>query len=521
MAVRATMSRFPMDPDAQEGSGLPWGVTVTPFATKDENGNSPVYGSDGHLLPRCENCWAYFNTYCELEQWAWNCSLCGTLNGLTSEAITRYSQPQSCAEMMSSFIDLELPVEGSEGEAMQARPVYVAAIDLSSSEEFLELIKSSLLAALEALGPGALFGLATFSHKIGLYDVQGPVPVVKNVFVPADSDASLPIELEDVMPLLSFLAPVETCKDRIASALETLKPTTSWERTTTAGQGLDGLLLGGRGFGVAMEALFNYLGSEYGNTFALARVFAFLSGPPDYGAGQLDTRRYGEQYASKGEDADRALLPEQTPFYKDLAAVAVQAGVCVDIFAVTNEYTDLASLKFLSIESGGSLFLYSNTDDSTLPQDMYRMLSRPYAFGCILRLRTSSEFRPGNSVSDHIMSFKIVIAVLHFVYFTFTLTLNFCSMVISSQIHSTKMCNTLFVVILMSHMPTTLILPTLLGFPDIHQNLPCYRLHFNTLLLCPLMNFQLQDQFLQVGMVNPTVMINNLVDLVVNLFYSE
>ncbi|WJZ89916.1 hypothetical protein VitviT2T_009099 [Vitis vinifera] len=386
-----------MDPDAQEGSGLPWGVTVTPFATKDENGNSPVYGSDGHLLPRCENCWAYFNTYCELEQWAWNCSLCGTLNGLTSEAITRYSQPQSCAEMMSSFIDLELPVEGSEGEAMQARPVYVAAIDLSSSEEFLELIKSSLLAALEALGPGALFGLATFSHKIGLYDVQGPVPVVKNVFVPADSDASLPIELEDVMPLLSFLAPVETCKDRIASALETLKPTTSWERTSAAGQGLDGILLGGRGFGVAMEALFNYLGSEYGSTFALARVFAFLSGPPDYGAGQLDTRRYGEQYASKGEDADRALLPEQTPFYKDLAAVAVQAGVCVDIFAVTNEYTDLASLKFLSIESGGSLFLYSNTDDSTLPQDMYRMLSRPYAFGCILRLRTSSEFRPGNS----------------------------------------------------------------------------------------------------------------------------
>ena len=53
------------------------------------------------------------------------------------------------------------------------------------------------------------------------------------------------------------------------------------------------------------------------------------------------------------------------------AAVAVQAGVCVDIFAVTNEYTDLASLKFLSIESGGSIFFYSNTDDSTLPQDMW------------------------------------------------------------------------------------------------------------------------------------------------------
>lgn len=56
----------------------------------------------------------------------------------------------------------------------------------------------------------------------------------------------------------------------------------------------------------------------YWDKTSAARVFAFLSGPPDYGAGQLDTRRYGEQYASKGEDADRALLPEQTPFYKDL-----------------------------------------------------------------------------------------------------------------------------------------------------------------------------------------------------------
>lgn len=66
-----------------------------------------------------------------------------------------------------------------------------------------------------------------------------------------------------------FFLKVETCKDRIASALETLRPTTSWERTTTAGQGLDGVLIGGRGFGMAMEALCNYLGSEYGNTFAL------------------------------------------------------------------------------------------------------------------------------------------------------------------------------------------------------------------------------------------------------------
>ncbi|KAF3946773.1 hypothetical protein CMV_026995 [Castanea mollissima] len=111
MAVRATVARFPIDPGAQDGSGLPWGVTVTPFAEKDENGQGPEYGSEGDLLPRCENCWGYFNTYCELEQWSWTCSLCGTLNGLSSKAIARYSRPDSCPEMMSSFVDLELPGE--------------------------------------------------------------------------------------------------------------------------------------------------------------------------------------------------------------------------------------------------------------------------------------------------------------------------------------------------------------------------------------------------------------------------
>ena len=110
MAVRATVSRFPIDTDAREGSGLLWGVTVTPFAATNENGQSPAYGSGGDLLPRCENCWAYFNTYCELEQWSWSCSLCGTLNGLSSSAVERYSRPESCAEMKSSFVDLELPL---------------------------------------------------------------------------------------------------------------------------------------------------------------------------------------------------------------------------------------------------------------------------------------------------------------------------------------------------------------------------------------------------------------------------
>jgi hypothetical protein len=61
-----------------------------------------------------------------------------------------------------------------------------------------------------ALSPGSLFGLVTFSHKIGLYDIQGAVPVVKYVVIPADNDGKISVALEDVMPLQFFLAPVSS-----------------------------------------------------------------------------------------------------------------------------------------------------------------------------------------------------------------------------------------------------------------------------------------------------------------------
>jgi hypothetical protein len=65
---------------------------------------------------------------------------------------------------------------------------------------------------------------------------------------------------------------VDTCKDRIAAALETLRPTSSWDRGAASGQEADTVLLGGRGFGTAMSSVIDYLSSEYGSTFALGKL---------------------------------------------------------------------------------------------------------------------------------------------------------------------------------------------------------------------------------------------------------
>lgn len=99
-----------------------------------------------------------------------------------------------------------------------------------------------------------------------------------------------------------------------------------------------------------------------------ARLFAFLSGPPDYGAGALDTSRYSDPDANGGDDEDKGLLSEQTPYYSDLAALAVQSGVCCDLFVVSEGYCDLASLQPLCSQSGGTLCLYQRLEECTLPQ---------------------------------------------------------------------------------------------------------------------------------------------------------
>lgn len=47
-----------------------------------------------------------------------------------------------------------------------AVPVYLALVDVCCGEETLELTRSALQAALEALPPAARFGLVTYSHRV-------------------------------------------------------------------------------------------------------------------------------------------------------------------------------------------------------------------------------------------------------------------------------------------------------------------------------------------------------------------
>jgi hypothetical protein len=141
MAVRFTVSRCPVDLDVQESSGVPWGATVVPFAAVDEHGRAPEHGGSAQLLPRCDTCWAYINYVCDVDKWAWTCALCGNLNGFSDDTSARYRSSQA-PELLSSFIDFEMDEElpNPEDEDFEARPVFVAAVDLSGVWPFFSVL---------------------------------------------------------------------------------------------------------------------------------------------------------------------------------------------------------------------------------------------------------------------------------------------------------------------------------------------------------------------------------------------
>ena len=67
------------------------------------------------------------------------------------------------------FPDRTVPrTQDPEGLVQQqvVRPLCVSLVDTTGTEDYLELVRCSLLAALEALPPCTEFGLATFSDKV-------------------------------------------------------------------------------------------------------------------------------------------------------------------------------------------------------------------------------------------------------------------------------------------------------------------------------------------------------------------
>ena len=248
--IRFTTRKVPENPSVKERTGLPFGVLVQPHLPSSRDGTDAssrdaieravpevVSAED---VARCTECFGYVNGYCGLERDGWVCILCGTFSywphsrGGASSRYRRNPNRKHLPEIARADLDVEVAVEHIVFEPespVGTAPAYVALIDLTASERTLESVKSAVLAAMEAAGDAALFGVACFDETMTVIDAANPrATSMKRIAVSDDGALALP--LRDIMPLEAFLVPVRTHKDRIAAAVEALAPAPRVARTS-------------------------------------------------------------------------------------------------------------------------------------------------------------------------------------------------------------------------------------------------------------------------------------------------
>lgn len=417
--IHLTLGKVPIDARTKERSGVPFGCVVQPFTKETEvvsrDGKSCFHAGKGIKVGdvgRCSECYAYVNRYCYFDYRSWVCSLCGTINELDhGSRYMNIQQRPKLGELASSFVDLEYGVgesdqaaTGSEDAAMGAGsaptvPTFVAVVDLSGTEEQLEIAKSALLAGLEGLSPNSLFGLVTVSDRIGLFDVKASRPSVRYVSLSqGEAGDAAQLALDDVVPLRWFLAEVGEHRDAIERAVD----------------GIDALRVDGpsnaSSFGPALEILLEYLtGKDVHSAIdddesnptgiAFCRVMSFLFGPPGFGDESAAERIGSGAQASNGASWDAPTLAQSeaaTEFCTTLGLHASSCSIACDLYIITAARCNLKVLEPLVKHSGGRLFYYPNLEACNAPQDMHRLVTQPQALRGTLRLRTSNEYKISN-----------------------------------------------------------------------------------------------------------------------------
>jgi protein transport protein SEC24 len=134
------------------------------------------------------------------------------------------------------------------------------------------------------------------------------------------------------------------------------------------------------------------------------KLIVFQTALPNFGPGALRHREDSKLY---GTDKEKQLYTPQEDFYTKLAESCVDAALSIDLFLFPNAYIDVATLGCLSTITGGDTYMFPNfngaRDGIRLQGEIRRLVSRPFGFNALMRVRCSSGLR----ISEHFGNFHM------------------------------------------------------------------------------------------------------------------
>ncbi|XP_076005249.1 protein transport protein Sec24B isoform X2 [Genypterus blacodes] len=367
---RCTLTSIPQNQALLNKARLPLGLLLHPFRDLQQ---LPVITSN--TIVRCRSCRTYINPFVTfLDQRRWKCNLCYRVNDVPDEfmynPVTRsYGEPHKRPEVQNSTVEF---IASSDYMLRPPQPaVYLFVLDVSHNAVeagYLKHFCDLLLENLDKL-PGdtrTRVGFLTFDSTIHFYNLQDGLSQPQMLVVPDIDDVFIPSHQ-------SLIVNLKESKELVTDLLTSLPAMFSQSRETHSA------------LGPALQAAFKLMSPTGG------RISVFQTQLPTVGAGLLHSREDPNQRSStKGVQH----LGPATDFYKKLALDCSGQQIGVDLFLLSSQYADLASLACVSKYSAGSIFYYPsfhhihNTAQlEKFQRDLERYLTRKIGFEAVMRIR--------------------------------------------------------------------------------------------------------------------------------------
>ncbi|XP_006888122.1 PREDICTED: protein transport protein Sec24A [Elephantulus edwardii] len=366
---RCTLTGIPQTQALLNKAKLPLGLLLHPFKDLVQ---LPVVTSS--TIVRCRSCRTYINPFVSfLDQRRWKCNLCYRVNDVPEEfmynPLTRvYGEPHRRPEVQNATIEFMAPSEYMLRPPQP--PVYLFVFDVSHNAVetgYLNSVCQSLLDNLDSL-PGntrTKIGFITFDSTIHFYSLQEGLSQPQMLVVSDIEDVFIP------MPE-NLLVNLNESKELVQDLLKTLPQ--MFNKTLETQSAL----------GPALQAAFKLMSPTGG------RMSVFQTQLPTLGVGALKPREEPNQRSSVKE----IHLTPSTDFYKKLALDCSGQQVAVDLFLLSGQYSDLASLGCISRYSAGSVYYYPSYHHQHNPvqvqkfqKELQRYLTRKIGFEAVMRIR--------------------------------------------------------------------------------------------------------------------------------------
>ncbi|XP_035860553.1 protein transport protein Sec24B isoform X2 [Sander lucioperca] len=367
---RCTLSSIPQNQALLNKARLPLGLLLHPFRDLQQ---LPVITSN--TIVRCRSCRTYINPFVTfLDQRRWKCNLCYRVNDVPDEfmynPVTRsYGEPHKRPEVQNATVEF---IASSDYMLRPPQPAaYLFVLDVSHNaveSGYLKFFCESLMDNLDKL-PGdtrTRVGFLTFDNTVHFYNLQEGLSQPQMLVVSDIDDIFIPSHD-------SLMVNLKESKELVKDLLTSLPGMFSQTKETHSA------------LGPALQAAFKLMSPTGG------RVTVFQTQLPTLGAGSLKSREDPNQRSStKGVQH----LAPATDFYKKLALDCSGQQIGVDLFLLSSQYADLASLACISKYSAGSIFYYPSFHYIHNPaqlekfqKDLDRYLTRKIGFEAVMRIR--------------------------------------------------------------------------------------------------------------------------------------